>query len=419
MSDRIKPTTSPRPLAGVTVLDLTIALAGPFATLLLAGLGAKVIKVENPLKGDPGRDNSPYLGREGAKLVRENKEDISVSALNRLRNKLGVTLNLKHPHAREVFTDLVRQADIVFENFSRGTMDRLGFGYEFVRQVNPRAVYCALTGFGSDAEAPDGKAMDTIIQALSGAMHTSGNPEDPPMRAGVPFADLITPLFAIIGTLAALRQAEQTGVGQFVDVSMMGAVTGLVASEHFDVLEQLGIPTRTGKTAPRLAPFGVYAARDGFVAICAPQDSFAFGIFRAMNRPELITDARFATRDLRVKHDKELDAMIETWTKTFSLADLLATLEANGVPSAEVRDPRTAVSDAHVVARGETVRLTHPKFGDVADAYGIGMPIRFSAASTGYDLPTPEMGEHNQVVYGGMLGYSLERIAALQTDGVI
>jgi CoA:oxalate CoA-transferase len=120
----------PRPLEGVTVLDLTIALAGPFATLLLSGLGAKVIKVENPLKGDPGRDNAPYLGREGAKLVRENADDISVSALNRLRNKLGVTLNLKHPQAREVFTDLVKQADIVFENFSRGTMDKLGFGYD-------------------------------------------------------------------------------------------------------------------------------------------------------------------------------------------------------------------------------------------------------------------------------------------------
>lgn len=408
-----------RPLAGITILDLTIALAGPFATLLLSGLGAKIIKVENPLKGDPGRDNSPYIGRDGAKLVRNSADDISVSALNRLRNKLGVTLNLKHPQAREVFADLVRQADIVFENFSRGTMDRLGFGYEFVRQVNPRAVYCALTGFGSDAEAPEGKAMDTIIQALSGAMHTSGNPDDPPMRAGVPFADLITPLFAIIGTLAALRQAEQTGVGQFVDVSMLGAMTGLVASEHFDVLEQLGIPTRTGKTAPRLAPFGVYAARDGFVAICAPQDSFAFGIFRAMNRPELITDARFTTRDLRVRHDKELDAMIESWTSTLPVTELLATLEANSVPSAEVRDPRTAVSDAHVVARGETMPLKHPKFGAVVEAYGIGMPIRFSAASIGYELPPPEMGEHNQLVYGGMLGYSVERIEALRAEGVI
>lgn len=412
-------TSLPRPLAGITVLDLTIALAGPFATLLLSGLGAKVIKVENPLKGDPGRNNSPYLGRDGAKLVKENADDISVSALNRLRNKLGITLNLKHPHAREVFADLVRQSDIVFENFSRGTMDRLGFGYDFVHRTNPRAVYCALTGFGSDAEAPSGKAMDTIIQALSGAMHTSGKPDDPPVRAGVPFADLITPLFAIIGTLAALRQAEQTGVGQFVDVSMLGALTSLVASEHFDVLEQLGIPTRTGQTAPRLAPFGVYAAAKGFVAICAPQDSFAFGIFRAMNRPELITDKRFATRDLRVKHDKELDAMIEAWTKTLPLTDLLALLEANGVPAAEVRDPRTAVSDPLVVQRGETMRLTHPKFGEVADAFGIGMPIRFSAASTGYDRPAPEMGEHNQLVYGGMLGYSAKRIEALKAEGVI
>ncbi len=415
-----KQVSDSRPLAGITVLDMTIALAGPYATLLLGALGARVIKVENPLSEDPARNNAPYLGRDGAKLVRETKDDISVSTLNRMRNKLGITLNLKHPQAREVFADLVRQSDIVFENFSRGTMDRLGVGYSFVQAVNPRAVYCALTGFGSDEQGnTSGKAFDAIIQALSGLMLTSGLPEEPPVRVGVTFGDLVTPLFGVIGALSALRVAEQTGVGQFVDVSMLGALTSLVACEPFDVLEQLGIPTRSGQSVPRLAPFGVYPAQAGYVAICAHQDAFAKGVFAAMERPDLAADERFRTRDLRVKHVNELNALIEAWTKTLPLPKLLAQLEAAGVPCAEVRDPHTAVRDPGVIARGETVPLLHPKFGAVADVYGTGFPVKFSAATVGYDQPAPELGQHNQLVYSEILGYTLERINELRAQKVI
>lgn len=420
MESTIHSVSNPRPLADVTVLDLTIALAGPFATLLLGGLGARVIKVENPLSEDPARNNAPYLGADGPKLVRETKDDISVSTINRMRNKFGITLNLKHPESRAVFADLVRQSDIVFENFSSGTMDRLGVGYRFVREVNPRAVYCALTGFGSDADGQaSGKAFDAIIQALSGLMQTSGLPDDPPVRAGVTFGDLVTPLFGVIGGLAALRVAEQTGMGQFVDVSMLGALTSLVACEPFDVLEQLGLPTRTGPAIPRLAPFGVFQARDGYVAICAHQDAFAKGVFIAMAQPDLAADERFRTRDLRVKYVNELNALIEAWTRTIPLAELLAKLEAAGVPCAEVRDPQTAVRDPRVVARGETVPLVHPKFGSVADVYGMGFPVKFSASTVGYEQPPPEVGEHNQLVYGDILGYAPERIEALRAQGVI
>lgn len=410
----------PRPLTGVTVLDLTIALAGPFATLLLGGLGARIIKVENPLSEDPARNNAPYLGADGAKLVRELPDDISVSTINRMRNKLGITLNLKHPEARAVFADLVRQSDIVFENFSSGTMDRLGVGYSFVRETNPRAVYCALTGFGSDATgASSGKAFDAIIQALSGLMMTSGMPDDPPVRVGVTFGDLVTPLFGVIGTLAALRVAEQTGVGQFVDVSMLGALTSLVACEPFDVLQQLGLATRTGPSIPRLAPFGVYAAQDGYVAICAHQDAFARSVFAAMERSDLAADERFRTRDLRVKYVNELNVLIEAWTKTMPLAEVVAKLEAAGVPCAEVRDPATAVRDPRLLVRGETVPLEHPKYGAVADVYGMGFPVKFSASTAGYDQPPPDVGEHNHLVYGDLLGYSAEQIEALRMQGVI
>src|ERR1700683_434100 len=179
------------PLEDLTVLDLTTALAGPFATLLLAGLGAKVIKIENPVSGgDTCRSNAPYLGSDGGTLARKHEDDVSVSALNRLRNKLGVTLNLKHPEARGIYADLVQTADVIVENFTRGTLDRLGAGYTFAQELNPRIVYCSITGFGSEGEPGTGKAMDAIIQALSGVMFTSGGPDDPPVRVGVPLADL-------------------------------------------------------------------------------------------------------------------------------------------------------------------------------------------------------------------------------------
>lgn len=411
-----KPLSPPRPLEGITILDLTNALAGPFATLLLAGLGARVIKVENPQGGDPCRTNAPYLGAEGAKLVRENLDDISISALNRLRNKLGVTLNLKNPKAKEIYADLVRQSDVVIENFSNGVMDRLGIGYESTREINSRIIFCSISGFGS---GNDGKALDTIIQALSGVMHTSGNAGEPPVRVGVPFADLVTPLYGVIGVLAALQQRERTGIGQHVDVSMLGVMTSLVAAEPFDLLERLGIEPRTGQTMPRLAPFGVYTARDGHLAICAHLDTFALSLFRAMERPDLTDDGRFNTRDSRVKNDKELDAIIETWTKSLTLAELLPRLESAGVPAAEVRAPGVAVRDPRVLERRETVPLTHPKFGAVEEVYGSGIPIRFSAAAAGFDQHAPLIGEHNELIYSEMLGYSVEKIAELRSGGVI
>lgn len=419
MDNPTKPNSSPRPLDGVTVLDMTVALAGPFATLLLAGLGARVIKIENPAAGDTCRSNPPYLGKNGATLTRENEDDISISALNRLRNKLGITLNLKAPEAREVFADLVKSADVVVENFSRGTLERLGVGYAYAREINPRIIYCSITGFGGAGDPGSGKAMDAMIQALSGVMLTSGKPDDPPVRVGVPFADLCAPLFAVIGVLAALHQVQATGTGQHVDVSMLGALTTMVACESFDILERCGVPLRTGQTMPRLAPFGVYPTQDGFIAVCAPTDLFAQSLFAAMGRPELSTDERFGTRDLRVKNSDELDALVERFTRSMTTAQAIAKLDSAGVPSAEVRHPDAAMRDPRVVARRETVPLPHPKYGDVGDVYGMGMPIHFSGATAEFDRPAPALGEHNEAVYGGILGYSPEKIEALRSRKVI
>lgn len=407
------------PLAGVTVLDLTLALAGPFASFLLAGLGARVIKIEHPAAPDPCRQNPPYLGRDGVRLSRLRPDDISVSALNRLRGKYGITLDLKQSGARDVFADLLRQADIVIDNFSAGTLDRLGIGYDFGRTVNPRAIYCSISGFGAGGTNGTGKAMDSIIQALSGLMMTSGAPGDPPVRVGVPIADLLAPIFGVVGILAGLHQREKTGTGQQVDVSMLGVLTALVAAEPFDLLEACGLAQRTGRMVPRLTPFGIYEAADGHVAICAPSEQFARGVFAAIGHPEFEDDPRYATRDARVAHVDALNAHIESFTRTHTTATLLPLLRQHGVPAAAVRSPGDAVRDPRVLARGETVPLEHPQFGRVADVIGMGVPITFSDGDPVSMRPAPDAGQDNDLVYGEWLGYGAAAVARMRAERLI
>jgi crotonobetainyl-CoA:carnitine CoA-transferase CaiB-like acyl-CoA transferase len=261
--------------------------------------------------------------------------------------------------------------------------------------------------------------MDSIIQALSGLMMTSGSPADPPVRVGVPVADLLAPVFGVVGILAALRQREITGAGQQVDVSMLGVLTSLVAAEPFDLLEACGLPQRTGRMVPRLTPFGIYQSADSHVAICAPSEQFARGVFAAIGHPEFETDPRFATRDARVAHVDELNAHIEEFTRTVPAAALVSLLERHGVPAAEVRSPAQAVRDPRVQARGETVPLDHPQFGRVADVIGMGVPITFSESEAPSLRPAPAVGQDNALVYGEWLGYGQAAVEKLQADGVI
>jgi len=412
---------SGRPLAGRVVLDLTTALAGPYATLLLAGLGARVIKIENPATGgDPARGNAPYLGRDGLSLARRHDDDVSVSMLLRGRGKESVRLNLKHPGARPVFADLVRRADILVENFSPGVTDRLGIGFADVHAVNPRLVYTSISGFGAQGGGPGtGKAMDAIVQALSGVMATAGTEGEGPVRFGLPIGDLLAPLYAVIGTLTAVIQADATGVGQHVDVSMLGALTSLVACEPFDAYQAVGLEQRTGATVPRLAPFGVFEAKDGWVALCAPTDPFAEGVFAAMGVPEADWRERFGDRDARVARAGELHGLIADWTRARPRAEVVERLAGHGVPAAEVRDPVQAVQDPTVRAREEVVPIRHPRYPDAAELSGTGLPIRFSHAETGLSDPPPGFGEHNETVLRDLLGYDDARIAELSRDAVI
>jgi crotonobetainyl-CoA:carnitine CoA-transferase CaiB-like acyl-CoA transferase len=411
---------SDQPLAGRTVIDLTTALAGPYATLLLAGLGATVIKVENPATGgDSSRNNAPYVSGDGLSVSRRGPDDMSVSMLARGRNKLSVTLNLKDERSQRVFADLVRDADVLVENYSPGVTGRLGIDYAAVHALNPRLVYTSITGFGSQGGPGSGKAMDSIIQALSGVMLTAGEPDEGPVRFGLPVGDMLAPLFAVIGTLSALMQADQSGEGQHVDVSMLGALTSLVACEPFDAFAAVGMPQRTGAMVPRLAPFGILPTADGHIALSAPTDAFAHGVLRAVGRPDLIDDARFHSRDQRVRHADEIHALIRDWSSARPTAEAIGAFTAEGVPAAEVREPQDAVRDPLVRDREEVVPVLHPKHGPVQGLATTGVPIRFSAARAGFDRPAPALGEHNDTVYREKLGYSAEEIAELAAESVI
>lgn len=411
--------TQQRPLEGLRVLDLTRALAGPYATLLLAGLGAEVIKLEDPVGGDLARENSPYVGRDGVVVERRHEDDISISHLTRARGKYGVSLNLKHPDAKGVFADLVKSCDIVVENFTSGTADRLGVGYAGAKSANPRVIYCSLSGFGANG-AEGGKAMDVIIQALSGAMYTSGAPGEPPVRMGVPMADMLAPVFAVIGILAALEQRHRTGEGQHIDVSMLGALTSFVAIENWSAMAAAGMQARTGLTVQRLSPFGVFECADGYIALVAVHDKLAAGLFRAMGQPELLQHPQFATRDARVANAVTLEASINDWSRQLPVAEAVAALEAQGVPVAPVRHPEDALVDPRVMARNETMPIAHPNYGSDIDLRTAGIPILFSGARTGFDPVLPvAIGEHNGDVYERLTGYSAERLDALKKSGVI
>jgi len=409
----------PRPLEGVVVLDMTSALAGPYATLLLAGLGARVIKIENPLSPDTARNNAPFIGREGVAMTRKHADDMSLAIMERGRNKESITLNLKNEQARQIFFKLVERADAVVENFSAGTADRLGIGYEACKKINQKIVYTSISGFGANMISAQNKAMDTIVQALSGLMMTSGRPEDPPVRVGVPFGDLAAPLYAIIGTLAALMQARQTGEGQHVDVSLLGAITAMVATEPFEVMQKSGQSPRSGNTMPRLAPFGIFQTQDGYVAICAPTDGFTASLLTAMGKPELTQDARFVDRNQRVKNNEALHELVESWTRTLSTDEAVLELELAGVPSGRVRDPGEAARDERLIARGETERVEHPKYGAVDDVIVGGLPIRMTGSFSGFDKPAPTLGEHNGTVLMDWLGMSASAVAQLKEQGAI
>ena len=409
-----------RPLEGIRVLDLTVALAGPYGALLLGGLGAEVIHIESPGGSDIARTNPPYVGPRGLSYGAMADDEISLSIVNRGRNKKSVTLDLKSPKGREIFFQLVKESDVVFENMSEGTAERLGVGYAPTSMVNPRIVYASLSAFGEPSIYPGLKGMDILVQAMSGLMEVTGFADGPPTRVGIPVADLTTPLFAVNGILAALIQRGRTGEGQHVKVSMLDCLSSLVAEEHFDIAAQSGAAMRTGNSHDRLIPFGVYPCKDGNVSITAFRPEWMTSLFEAMGKPEMIGDPRFVSRGPRMTNAATLNDMIETWTSALTTAEVVTELfEKRQVPTVRVRAPMEVLSDPALHARGAVTKLDHPKMDGSMTAYGIGNPIQFSKAHAQFDQPAQDLGAANDDIYGRVLNMSAAEIAALRKDGII
>lgn len=408
------------PLSDIRVLDLTGALAGPFATLILAGLGAEVLKVEMPGGGDIARSNPPYLGRDGLHFDSPKADDISLSILNRSRNKKSLTIDLKQDAGRRLFLELAAQSDVVVQNLSDGAVDRLGVGYEAVHEVNPKAIYCSLSGLGQDSPMPGLKSMDILIQSLSGIMEVTGFPEGPPVRVGVPIGDMIGPLYAVSGILAALWERQKTGRGQHVDVSLLDSLVSLVSVEHFDVLEGSGFPSRSGNLHSRLAPFGAFQAKDGYVAIAAPTDEWARELFGAMGHSHLAEDPRFSHRGSRARNADALHALIGAWVASLTTDEVVDELfEKRRVPTVRVRRPEEVMADPALRAREALVPLHHPTLDAHAPLVGTGLPIRFTESRVGYHRPAPVLGADSADVLSELLGLSVTELEQLAADGVI
>ena len=399
------------------VLDLSRFLAGPYCTLLLAGLGAEVIKVEPPA-GDPYRDRSPFGGPTGMHVTRHTDDDVSMPILHRTRGKKSITLNLRAPAGVELFRRLCAGADVVVENFLPGTLEAMGLAFPALSAVNPRLILCSISGFGQEGARREWRAFDPVIQSMSGMSSVTGYADRPPVRCGAAISDTTASLHGVVGVLAALQARHRTGRGDWVDVAMLDGSLFLLA----DVLEfaAAGVPLqRLGNGHPGTVPFNNYRARDGWVTVCAVTDAEWRHVLAALGRPELAADPRFAPAPAsRQAHRAEIDALMEEWMGQRTAAEAVETLQKHHVAAGPVRDLGEALDDEHLRERGMVVPLEHPTRGPVPGGRGAGMPIRFLHHTAGFDGPAPAVGAHNAEIYG-RLGLGPADLDALRGDGVI
>jgi CoA:oxalate CoA-transferase len=407
-----------KPLDGVVVLDLTRFLAGPYCTLLLAGLGAEVIRVESPA-GDPYRDRPPFGGPTGVGPTRRRDDDMALTLLNRARNKKSITLNLRAPAATDIFRRLCAHADVVVENYLPGTLEKMGLAYPVLRAANARLVLCSISGFGQEGPYRERRAFDPIVQAMSGLSSVTGYPDRPPVRAGASISDTSASLYGVIGILSALRARERTGEGDWVDVAMLDGTFFLLG----EVLEYAagGFELeRRGNGHPGTVPFNVYRARDGWVSVCAVTAEEWRHVLRAMGREALAADPRFDPDVAsRAAHREEIDALVGDWIGGLTVEEAVTRLQTHHVPAGPVRTLAEACDDEHMKAREMVLPLEHPAHGPLPGARGPGMPIKFRNHPAAFDAPAPVHGAHNAEIYGRFLGLDATALDKLRADGVI
>lgn len=406
-------------LQGMVVLDLSRFFSGPQASLLLAGLGAEVIKIDDPATGDPTAFAPPFAGPEGVSFQRQTDVDMGLAYLKRARGKQSTTLNLKSDEGRAIFLRMVAHADVVLDNFSAGVAERMGIGYAQLRQANARIVHCGLTGYGATGPDRQLKAYDLMVQAAVGLMSITGRPDTGPMKAGSPLSDALSGTFAALGVVSALLHRQRTGEGQSVDVSMADCLFSLLFDEPLDCYRTLGLAFQQGNRIMRFSPFNTYATADGWIAIGAATQAEWLLLLAALDRRDLATDRRFIDMGARLAHNAEVDALVGAWTAPRSTLDTQAALQAAGVPSSPVRSIDDLLQWRQLQAREMVLPLVNPLSGQPVDAQAAGFPIKFSGSPAGYTRPAPRPGDHTDAVLARLAGLDGADLQRLRAAGVI
>lgn len=393
------------PLAGITVPDLGQIYQAPYAGFLMAKAGANVIKIE-PIEGESTRQRSNI----------SKGSSIPFAMLN--GNKRSLSLNLKSDQGRELLKRLAKQSDVLVENFAPGVMDRLGVGWSVMSEINSRLIYASATGFGISGSDRDRLAMDVTVQAVSGMMSVTGFPDGPPVKAGPAVADFISGTHLYGGILTALFERVTSGTGCLVEIAMQETIYPTLASNLGMIYDKGIVPPRTGNRHGGLAaaPYNVYAASDGFVAIICINDRQWQNLLRAMDRRDLQDDSRFLTKAARVQNMDEVDSLISSWAVAQTRNEVFDNLERHKVPSALVRDLIEVTNDPNLHARGMLQKLDHPEFGAVVLPNS---PLRLHGMENVALVPSSRLGEHNREVLMEMLGMAPEDVDKLEVDGVI
>jgi formyl-CoA transferase len=387
------------------VIEMGQLLAGPFCGQLYGDFGAEIIKVEQPKIGDPMRE-----------WGREKPHGKSLWWPVVARNKKSITLNVREPEAQEILRNLVERSDILIENFRPGTMEKWGLGYDVLSAINPRLVMIRVSGFGQTGPRATEAGFGSIGEAMGGLRYVIGEPDRPPARAGISIGDSLAATFAALGGLMALHAVKRTGRGQVVDSAIYEAVLAMMESLITEYDKAGYIRERSGAVLPNVAPANAYHCSDGMVLIAANQDSVFRRLAEAMGRPELADDSRYATHGARGANQVELDQLIDDWTRGLTVEAVIWLMNEFGVPVGRIYRAPEMLEDAHFKARDAIVRIPHKIFGSLAMQ---NVAPKLSATPGRIRSPGPELGEHNDEIYRGLLGFDDAKLADLRRRGIV
>ena len=393
-------------LSDIIVLDLTRVLAGPYCTMMLADFGANVIKIEMPGKGDDTRAYAPF----------KNGESLYYANVN--RNKKGITLNLKEENGKKIFLDMVKKADVVVENYRPGVMDKLGLGYDVLKEVNERIIYAAVSGFGCYGPYSQRPGYDIIAQAMGGLMSITGEEGGQPLRVGNAMGDVLGGMNLTIGILTALHARTLTGRGQRVDVSLVDSVVSSLETGIQRFFASGKQPELMGNRYASAYPYDAFKAKDGrFVIGCANDKLFSLLCTKVLNREDLLKDERFDTNVKRCENYIELKPEVEKWTVNHTVDECVDMILGAGVPAAPINDLNRVTTDPHIaVAREMIVPIKHPVIGDMKVN---GNPIKLLDTKTEISRPAPMLGQDNEEIFENILGLDKEKIHKLAEEGII